>query len=340
MARSVGIKDIARAAGVSVGTVSNVINRPTTVSAPTRARVEAEISRLGYVRSESARQLRAGHSRMMGLLVLDMGNPFFADIARGAQQAARGSGLGVMICDSAQSPADEAEYLALFAEQRVRGVLVTPADATGGTIRTFRRHKIPFVLVDRVAEGNAECSVSVDDVTGGALAVRHLVESGHRSLAYVSGPPGLSQIRDRRTGALQALAEAGLPPGAMRELPTDRLDVAAGRDAGARLLGMTDRPTAVFCANDLLALGVLQAVFAAGVRVPEDLAIVGYDDIEFAAAAAVPLTSVRQPARTMGTLAAQLLLEEIETADGGDHEHRRVVLEPELVVRRSSLPPR
>ncbi|MEZ3177992.1 LacI family transcriptional regulator [Streptomyces pimonensis] len=338
MAQSVGIKDVARVAGVSVGTVSNVINRPDTVAAETRARVLSAIDRLGYVRSESARQLRAGRSRIMGLLVLDMGNPFFVDVARGAERAAREAGLGVMVCNSAQDPGEEAEYLSLFAEQRVRGVLLTPADATGRNIEAFRRHGIPFVLVDRVAEGTTECSVSVDDVAGGALAVRHLVDAGHRSIAYVCGPPGLNQVRDRRTGALNALAEAGLGPDRLRELPTERLDVAAGRDAGARLLGLADRPTAVFCANDLLALGVLQAMYAAGVGVPDDLAIVGYDDIEFAAAAAVPLTSVRQPAVTMGALAAELLLE--ETGSGGaaaPHEHRRVVLRPELVVRRSSL---
>ncbi|MET9499258.1 LacI family DNA-binding transcriptional regulator [Streptomyces sp. NPDC006552] len=342
MAQTVGIKDVARVAGVSVGTVSNVINRPTTVADETRARVLAAIDRLGYVRSESARQLRAGRSRIMGLLVLDMGNPFFVDVARGAERAARDAGLGVMVCNSAQSASEEAEYLSLFAEQRVRGVLLTPAEATGRTVEAFRRHDIPFVLVDRVAEGATECSVSVDDVNGGALAVRHLVDAGHRRIAYVSGPPALNQVEDRRQGALRALAEAGLPASALHELPTERLDVAAGRDAGARLLGLADRPSAVFCANDLLALGVLQSMYAAGVRVPGDVAIVGYDDIEFAAAAAVPLTSVRQPAVTMGALAAGLLLEEIDAADhpGTAHEHRRVVLQPELVVRGSSLGPR
>ncbi|MGW2080180.1 substrate-binding domain-containing protein, partial [Streptomyces sp. NPDC001939] len=255
----------------------------------------------------------------------------------GAERAAREAGLGVMVCNSAQNPSEEAEYLSLFAEQRVRGVLLTPAEASGRNIESFRRHGIPFVLVDRVAEGTSECSVSVDDVTGGALAVRHLVDAGHRSIAYVSGPPALNQVKDRRTGALQALTEAGLPAGVLRELPTERLDVAAGRDAGARLLGLADRPTAAFCANDLLALGVLQAMYAAGVRVPEDIAIVGYDDIEFASAATVPLTSVRQPAVTMGAMAAELLLEETEPASGEPHRHRRVVLQPELVVRGSSL---
>ncbi|HWG25056.1 LacI family DNA-binding transcriptional regulator [Actinospica sp.] len=330
----VGIKDVARHAGVSVGTVSNVLNRPDTVTEAIRIRVQASIAELGYVRSESARQLRAGQSRILGLLVLDMGNPFFVDIARGAERTARKSGIGVMVCNSNQSTRDEAEYLALFAEQRVRGVLVTPADDSGRGLEAFRRHGIPLVLVDRVRSGDDVCSVSVDDVAGGSLAVRHLVTAGHRAIAYVSGPSHLSQISDRKTGALAALAEAGLGPEALTELPTETLDVAAGRDAGARLLGLSPRPTAVFCANDLLALGVLQSMFAAGVDVPRDMAIVGYDDIEFASAAAVPLTSVRQPALAMGSLAADLLLE--ETDGGGEHEHRQVVLQPELVVRSSS----
>lgn len=330
-----GIKDVARHAGVSVGTVSNVINRPEIVTEETRKRVQASIAQLGYVRSEHARQLRAGHSRIIGLLVLDMGNPFFVDVARGAERTAREAGLGVMVCNSNQNPSEEADYLVLFAEQRVRGILLSPTDASSRVLDELRRINIPYVLVDRVGTGNAGCSVSVDDIAGSMMAVRHLVTAGHRNIAYVSGPSHLKQIRDRRAGALAALAEAGLGPQALTEVPTETLDVAAGRDAGARLLGLANRPTAVFCANDLLALGVLQSLFAAGVNVPRDMAIVGYDDIEFASAAAVPLTSVRQPARAIGSIAAELLLE--ETDGDGTHEHRQVVLQPELVVRGSSL---
>ncbi|WP_344320279.1 LacI family DNA-binding transcriptional regulator [Streptomyces macrosporus] len=332
----VGIKDVARQAGVSVGTVSNVINRPEMVAEETRARVQAVIAQLGYVRSESARHLRAGRSRIIALLVLDMTNPFFADVATGAERAAREQGLGVMLCNSAQSPAEEADYLSLFAEQRVRGVLIIPADTSGRNLADFRRHGIPYVVVDRVVPSAEGCSVSVDDITGGALAARHLLAQGHRELVYVSGPMHLSQCRDRHTGALEALREAGLPEGSLRRIEGERLDVAAGRDAGARLLGMTPRPTAVFCANDLLALGVLQALFSAGVSVPGDIALVGYDDIEFAAAAAVPLTSVRQPAVRMGQTAADLLIEETGE-DAERHRHQRIVLRPELVVRDSSI---
>ncbi|MFI6938542.1 LacI family DNA-binding transcriptional regulator [Streptomyces sp. NPDC050418] len=331
----VGIKYVAQEAGVSIGTVSNVLNQPDRVSEETRRHVEKVISRLGYVRSESARQLRAGRSRMISLLVLDMGNPFFVDIARGAERSAREAGMGVMVCNSGQDAHEEGEYLNLFAQQRVRGALITPADPSGRTLREFRRHGIPFVLVDRVAGAEDGCSVAVDDVAGGALAARHLASAGHRAIAFVSGPGHLKQVQDRRTGVQRALAELDLPPETLQELPTERLDVAAGRDAGARLLGLAQRPTAVFCANDLLALGVLQSLYAAGVKVPDDMAIVGYDDIEFAAAATVPLTSVRQPAVTMGAMATELLLQ--ETGDLADeHEHQHVVLQPELVVRQSS----
>lgn len=331
----VGIKDVARAAGVSVGTVSNVINRPDMVAEQTRDRVQSAIRRLGYVRSESARQLRAGRSRIIALLVLDMANPFFVDVASGAERAAREAGLGVMLCNSAQSAAEEADYLGLFAEQRVRGVLVTPADGSGRNLADFERHGISFVHVDRAVPSTAGCSVSVDDVRGGGLAVRHLLDHGHREMAYVSGSMALTQCRDRYEGAQRVLRDAR-PEAKLRHVEVERLDVAAGRDAGARLLGMSPRPSAVFCANDLLALGVLQALYGAGVVVPDEMALVGYDDIEFAAAAAVPLTSVRQPAYRMGRAAADLLIE--ETGDAGPaHEHQRIVLQPELVVRESSM---
>ncbi|MCF2532433.1 LacI family DNA-binding transcriptional regulator [Yinghuangia soli] len=338
MAGKVGIKEVARQAGVSVGTVSNVINNPDLVSDETRIRVRAAIERLGYVRSETARQLRAGQSRIVAMLVLDLANPFFAEVAKGAERALRDVGLGVMVCNSAGSPSEEADYLALFAEQRVRGVLVTPADGSGRTVETLRARGIPFVLVDRSLPEDQGCSVSVDDVLGGDMAVRHLIAAGHRRIAYVGGPMHLAQVRDRFTGGRNAVREAGLPDDVLTPLDSDRLDVAAGRDAGARLLGLADRPTAVFCANDLLALGVLQALFAAGVRVPHDIALVGYDDIEFAAAAAVPLTSVRQPAARIGRTAAELLLAETDETgpDAHAHAHRRIVLQPELVVRDSS----
>ena len=336
MARTVGIKDVAQQAGVSVGTVSNAINRPHLVSPETRILVESAITRLGYVRSESARQLRAGHSRVMALLVLDTHNPFFLDIAAGAEKVARENGLMVMLSSSGQDQAEEEEYLAYYAEQKVLGVLLSPVDGNHTDTGLLQRRGVPVVLVDRGAEADEGCSVSVDDVLGGELATRHLIELGHRCVVFVGGPTSLQQVRNRLAGARGAVEAAGLPPETLTVLKTERLDIAAGRDAGQRLVGLAQRPTAVFCANDLLALGVLQALFAMGVRVPEDMAIVGYDDIEFAGAAAVPITSVRQPAYQIGRTSAELLL--AESAEAPDaHRHHRVVYQPELVVRASTM---
>ncbi|WP_103353513.1 LacI family DNA-binding transcriptional regulator [Amycolatopsis sp. CA-128772] len=326
----VGIKDVAKRAGVSIGTVSNVVNRPHVVAAATRSRVLSVIEELGYVRDESARQLRAGRSRVLGLLVLDLGNPFFVDVARGAEQAAHAEGLNVITGNSGQRSELEASYLAMFAEQRVRGVLLSPVATSGEALRTFRRTGTPYVFVDRKVPASEASSVSVDDVAGGALAGRHLLETGHRRIAFVNGPAFLTQCRDREQGLRTAMAGS---PAELTVLEAIGLDVTSGRDAGARLLGMSPRPTAVFCANDLLALGVLQAMVGAGVRVPEEMAIVGYDDIEFAGAAAVPLTSVRQPARRLGRTAAELLL--AETSDPKP-ERQAVVFTPELVVREST----
>ncbi|MFC8658712.1 LacI family DNA-binding transcriptional regulator [Streptomyces parvus] len=335
----VGIKEVARQAGVSVGTVSNVLNRPERVSEQVKARVHAAIDSLGYVRSESARQLRAGRSRMLGLLVMDAGNPFFATLARGAQEVAAEAGLGVMVCNSAESPEAEQSYLSLFAEQRLRGVLLAPVSPRSEPWETLRRPGIPVVVVDHSADERQVCSVAADDVLGGALAGGHLLRAGHRRIAYVHGPEGLQQVQDRREGLVRALAESGVDGGVVVDIPVPRMDVASGRDAGARVLGLPQQPTAVFCANDLLALGVMQTAFDAGVRVPDDLAVVGYDDIEFAGACLIPLTSVRHPAREIGRLAAQLLLQEVEPpVSGPEHRHTRTVLRPELVVRRSSRP--
>lgn len=342
MAKSAGMRDVAELAGVSVGTVSNVLNRPDVVAPVTRARVQAAIAELGFVRSESARLLRAGagHSQVLALLALDLADPFFVGVLRGAQEAARAAELGVLVMDSASSAATEASHLGMLAEQRVRGVLVTPADVSGATLASFGRARIPYVLVDRDIPGGSGCRVLVDDVAGGAMAVAHLIAAGHRRIAYVAGPLQAPQFRDRLEGA-RAAAEDGDPGGSRVELVVlsgAGADVAAGRDAAARMLGLAERPTGVFCGNDLIALGMLQGLFAAGVAVPGEVAIVGYDDLEVAAAAVVPLSSIRRPAARVGAAAAELLVEESGAA-AGEHTHRELVFQPELVVRASSLAP-
>jgi LacI family transcriptional regulator len=330
-----GIKEVAQRAGVSVGTVSNVLNRPELVAPTTRKRVHRVIRELNFVRNESARQLRAGRSRTIGLIVLDVGNPFFTDVARGVEAAAEEAGLALMLASSDDQPAKEARYLSLFEEQRVQGVLITPVDITDARLAAIRRRGTPIVLVDQTSSSRGQCSVGVNDELGGRLAVEHLLAQGHKRLAFVGGPVTLHQVRNRLAGAQAAVDAAG--KASLIELPTPALNVAGGRAAASELAGLprTRRPTAVFCANDLLALGVLQEMTSRSVRVPDDLAIVGYDDIEFAGAAAVPLSSVRQPREQLGRAAAELLIEE---SSGQPHKHRHLVFDPELVVRRSSAP--
>lgn len=334
-ARSSSVKDVAALAGVSLGTVSNVLNRPERVSAATRDRVERAMADLGFVRNESARQLRAGTSRTLAYVMLDAGNPFFTDVAHGIEIAAEAVDLSVVLCNSNQRIERELAHLDLLQQQRVQGILVTPVDPDSAKLDEVRRRGTPIVIVDRIRADRSFCSVSVDDVLGGRLAIEHLLDRGHRRVAFVGGPASLGQVRDRLEGARAAWVEAGLPADDLVVLETPSLDVSSGREAGGRLSGLPSgrRPTAAFCANDLTALGLLQHAIGTGARVPEELAIVGYDDIEFAAAAAVPLTSVRQPRRELGRSAAELVLDE---AGNPEHEHRQVQFTPELVAREST----
>lgn len=329
------IKEVARRAGVSVGTVSNVMNRPELVSPATRQRVQDAIAELGFVRNESARQLRAGRSRTVGLVVLDVANPFFTDVARGAEELVAASGNLVMLCNSAEDTAREHRYLDLLEEQRVQGVLIAPVETNDPRLDRLVARGIPVVLVDRASGRPDRCSVAVDDVLGGRTAADHLIERGHRRIAFLGGPMSLRQVQERYDGAAAACAEAeGSPELALFD--SGELTLEGGRTAGEKIAALPDRirPTAVFCGNDLVALGLLQAMTGRGLRVPADIAIVGYDDIDYAAGAAVPLTSVSQPRELMGQRAAELLLEEIQAESA--HTHRQLLFSPQLVVRASS----
>jgi len=333
---AVSIRDVAERAGVSVGTVSNVLNRPDRVSDAVVERVQRAIRELGYVRNDAARQLRAGRSSSVGLVVLDARNPFFTDVARGAEDAAAEHGVAVLLGDSDEKPEREAAYLDLFEEQRVRGVLVSPLGDIQERLHRMRALGTPVVLVDRIASDSSLSSVSVDDMAGGRTAVAHLLGLGRRRIAFVGGPLALRQVADRLAGAREAVATV---PGAELEvLECAASSVLEGRRIGEQLVARpaSRRPDAVFTVNDLLAVGLLQAlVMRSEVRVPDDIAIVGFDDIDFASATIVPLSSVRQPSRLIGQTALGILLEE---ADDPDLAPRQVVFQPELVIRESTSP--
>jgi LacI family transcriptional regulator, galactose operon repressor len=328
------ILDVAERAGVSVGTVSNALNRPEIVADKTLTSIQAAMDELGFVRNAAARQLTGAKSPAIGLIVLDIDNPFFTEVYRGVETAANEAGYLVMVCGFAGDPTHERRQLRLLEEQRVAGILATRVGK--GNSRVYgqmRKRGTPVVLLDRHSASREQCSVSVDDVVGGRLAGTHLCDLGHKRMALVNGPRDWSQCADRREGFLGALDGTGAKLARGADLEVEKMTIDAGEAMAAKILAAKNRPTAIFCTNDLLALGVEHALIAAGYRVPEDFAIVGYDDVAFATMAFVPITSVRQPAYELGHRAAlQLLGEAGEEA----HRHEQVVFEPELVVRAST----
>lgn len=328
------LKDVAALAGVSVGTVSNVLNRPENVSVEKKNRVLAAIDQLGFVRNESARSLRSGSTRSLGMLVLDVRNPFFTDVALGAENVAEDHKHSLILANSAESSARELAYLDLFEQQRVQGVLITPFGQVLQRLESMRSRGIPSVLVDRLAGTDQFCSVSVDDVAGGAAAMSHLLSVGCVRPAFVGGPFTLQQVEDRYRGAADAAARAGIK---IELFETPDLKFERGRQIGDLIANLlpAKRPDAVFAANDQVALGLLQSFAANGLRVPDDIAIVGFDDVDFASQSSIPLSSISQPRQLIGERAAQLLFDEIAEEPG--HVHSQVVFTPELVVRQSTL---
>jgi LacI family transcriptional regulator len=264
-------------------------------------------------------------------VVADLGNPFFVDVALGAEAMARESGAAFMVCNSAEDAVREEHNLDLLVQQRVQGVVITPVDEQNPRLGALLERGVPVVLLDRVSATRNCCSVVTNDVHGGQLAGQHLLERGHRRIAYVGDPAGNRQMRDRYEGFLDAV---GPDRSEIIFAGNWRVDVgrAAGRELAERAPG--DRPTAVFCANDLLAIGVLQELTHHKIAVPDDIAIVGYDDLVWADAAAVPLTSVRQPREQLGRAASRLVMAEID--EGVRHQHEHVTFQPELAVRDSS----
>lgn len=327
---------MARLAKVSRGTVSNVLNHPDRVSPARRAAVQAAIEELGFVRHEGARHLRAGYSSTVGLLLLDAWNPGFMEVARGVEDTTIERGLSVLISNSARDTAREQTYLRLYTERRVAGLIVIPHDHFGEDIRRIRSDGMPVVMVDRAETGRQGLSVAIDDVTGGALAAGHLLGLGHTRLAFVGAASAATPVQDRLTGVRKALAEGG---GAAELTVIDSdLTADAGRLVGEQLAvrPRSQRPTGVIAAIDLVAFGVLQGLLQHGVRVPEDLSLVGYDDVPFARQLSVPLTTVNRPHYAMGTTAAEMLVGAIA---GRVPEQRHVVFPPALVVRESTAKP-
>jgi LacI family transcriptional regulator len=333
------MREVARAAGVSVSTVANVLSRPSIVAPDTRRRVEQAIGSIGYVPSGPARQLRGLPSPIVGSVILDLANPFYAELNRGIEDRLAEAGCLILACSTDLRPAKEKRLLELLQEQGVRGIIISPTGKDPAPLLEVSRRGTPVVLIDQPRGRLDLCAVSVDDVLGGRLAAEHLLALGHRRIAYLSGTVNPDPVARRRRGVRDALRAAGLEPDrALFDVevpvhPPSLADAAAG--AVGAILSAVPRPTAVICLNDSAALGLLDGLAAAGVRVPADISVMGYDDLQFAARLAPPLTTVSQPKYQLGHAAADLLLDEARAG----HTHRETTFQPSLVVRSSTRPP-
>jgi DNA-binding LacI/PurR family transcriptional regulator len=329
---SATIRDVAARAGVSVATVSRVVNRsPHRVHPATRRRVLAAVRALGYDANIIAQGLKKRSTRTVALIVPDISNPFFPAIARGIEDAARARGYAVLLCNTYEDLDRERAYLTLLGQRMVDGVVFATVGSNTAHLRALRREGRPVVLVARDVEGLRIDTVLVDNFRGEFEATRHLLALGHRRIAHIAGPTALHVAAERRRGYLEALAAAGLRRDAALIAEGD-FAASGGRRAVGALLARGARFTAVVCANDLMAIGAIEALRAAGRRVPDDVAVVGFDDITFASLVSPALTTVAQPKYRMGQLAMERLL---QLMNGSDRRPRQTVLAPQLIVRES-----
>ncbi len=328
------IRDVARAAGVSPMTVSRVINESARVRPETRKQVEAAITSLGYVPNNLARGLTRQKTSTLGLIVPDFTDPFFSLILRGAEDVARRAGFGVILCNTASDVEREDAYLEDMVAHRAAGLLIAPVgDRSRANLRRLVPHRVPFVLIDRAIPGIESDLVQGDSIDGARQLVAHLIGLRHRRIAHVTESQDVSTARDRLRGYREALEAAGLPFDPELVVEGKSATMQGGYDATQALLAREAAPTAIFTVNNLAAVGSIRAIRERGLTVPDDVAVVCFDDIELAALLHPFLTVMAQPAETFGTIAAQLLIDRI--AGRATERRRRVVLPADLIVRVS-----
>jgi LacI family transcriptional regulator len=329
MARVMNIREVARLAEVSPATVSRVLNDSASVRDENRARVMRAVEQLDYRPNRLARNLRRRQATAIGVVVSDIANPHFGEAVRVVEDAAFRAGYRVLLCNTDETPAKQREYLRMLADERVQGVIVSPADRAGTGVEALLRLGIPVVAFDRMIDDPRTDSVVCDNIEGVRRATEHLIWLGHERIAYVGGRADVETGAERLEGYLRAMRSSGHVPvtvdGGFRTAPAET--------AVADLLARAEsRPTALIVANNLMTLGALTAIGAAGLRVPHDVALVGVDDPAWAKLIDPPLTTLSQPVRDIGATAMRLLAERI---DGRRTEARRAVLPLRLEVRRS-----
>ncbi|MDE1564851.1 LacI family DNA-binding transcriptional regulator [Actinotignum sanguinis] len=332
MTRRPSIREVSQLAGVSLGTASNVLNHPERVSDHTRKKVEAAIEKLGFIPSEAGRRLRRVDSKLVGVLVFDVANPFFAAAASAIEARLAEESCFPVIGSTGGDPEREAGLLRLLLGQEVRGIILTPSAGAEKSLELLETRRIPLVLLDHPALKAGMNAVSVDDTRGAEIAIEHLRELGHHHIGFINGSAKVRQAQARRIGVRQTVMKSD-DFLTLVEISAERFDAASGERAMTKLLATHPEVTAVFCANDSLAIGAMRAARRHHLAIPRDMSIIGFDDIDVARELITPLTTIRQPMEQLGETAAHLLLEQ-------PSEAQDIAFIPELVVRESTAPPR
>ena len=327
------IQEVAEKAGVSSTTVSHVLNNTRLVSPETRARVEAAMDELGYHPNALARSLRRGQTHTLGLILPDSANPFFAEIGRAVEDAAFEFGYSVILCNTEGDLDKEQLYMDVLSKKQVDGIIFVAAGDRTDSLRGLLRRKMPVVVVDRDLTGVEVDAVLGDNLQGGYLATQHLIDLGHRRIACISGPSNVTPSAERVIGYRNAILGTGLMVDEDLIVRGD-FHAESGHSAAHHLLDRSSAPTALFVCNDMMAMGALRAAAEMGKRVPDTLAVVGFDDIDLASYTSPRLTTVAQPKVEMGRRAVQLLVERL--ADKALAPRKEILL-PQLIVRDSSL---
>jgi DNA-binding LacI/PurR family transcriptional regulator len=340
--KPISIKDIAKAAGVSHSTVSRALADSTLVAPETKQRIQRIASDMGYTPSAIARGLVTRRTATIGLVVTTIADPFIAEIVRGVEETALDNDYSVILCNCNAEPERELACVRALREKRVEAILVTSSRVGSLYVPLLEELGVPIVLINNQHTGDYVYTVYTDNLAGGRLAGEYLLSLGHRYVGYIAGPPSAHSSVERLEGFRRAFQEHGL------DIPAERVAPGDGRTGGGRagagfLLRRSPRPTAIFCYNDMTAIGALQAIKSAGLRVPGDTSLIGYDDIAFAALVDPPLTTIGQAKYALGqramTLALSLLREQSEPNEhSGQRETSDVVLMPFLVERASCAP--
>lgn len=325
------IKDVAELAEVHPSTVSRVINGNPRISEKTKNKVLLIIKKLGYTPNAIARGLKTKRTHTLGMLIPDITNPFFAEIARGVEDAANKNSFNVILCNTDDKLKKERTYLDILKEKRVDGLILGTAHTKDDSILELEKNNFPYILVSRNIEELDKNCIIIDDVVGGIMATEYLIRLGHQRIAHISGPLKVRAAIDRVDGYKNALKKYQIE---YKEELIEEGDfrIKGGYQAMKKFLDLSKPPTAIFAANDLLALGAMQAIQKKKFHIPEDFSIIGFDDIRVASFVYPPLTTIRQPMLEMGILAVKMLLKIIEE---GEFNQRRIILQPKLIIRES-----